>query len=120
MTILGGLVLLTAIQHVLFMVIEVFFWDKPLGRKIFRLTPEFARESKKLAINQGVYNGFLAAALFVGFCHSVPEIGREFQLYGLLCVVAAAIAGALTVSWRILLVQGTPAALGLIAFFAGF
>lgn len=119
MTILGGLVLLVAIQHVLFLIIEVFFWDKPLGRKIFRLTPEFAKESKKLAINQGVYNGFLAAALFLGFFHSLPEVSSVFQLFGLLCVVTAAIAGALTVSWRILLVQGLPATLGLAAFFAG-
>lgn len=119
MSVLTALVLLTAIQHLAFLVLEVFFWDHRVGRKVFRMTPEFSRESKKLAVNQGIYNGFLAAALLVGFFHGVPEIAREFQLYGLLCVVAAAIAGALTVSWRILLVQGTPAALGLVAFFAG-
>ena len=57
------LVLLVAVEHIAFMVLEMFFWTKPLGRRVFGLTPEFATASAALAMNQGLYNGFLAAGL---------------------------------------------------------
>ncbi len=47
---------LVALLHVYFLVLEMFFWDKPLGLRTFRLTPEFAQTSKALAANQGLYN----------------------------------------------------------------
>jgi putative membrane protein len=39
------------------------FWDKEQGMRVFRTTPDFAKASKVLAANQGLYNGFLAAGL---------------------------------------------------------
>ena len=60
---LAGLV---ALEHVGIMVLEMFFWDHPVGRKIFNMTPEVSAVSRVLAANQGLYNGFLAAGLFWG------------------------------------------------------
>ena len=57
---------LVALLHLYFLALEMFLWDKPTGRRVFNLTPEFAAESKSLAANQGLYNGFLAAGLLWG------------------------------------------------------
>jgi putative membrane protein len=58
--------LLVAVLHLCFLVLEMFLWTKPMGRRVFRTTPEFAQASASLAANQGLYNGFLAAGLFWG------------------------------------------------------
>lgn len=100
-------VLLVALLHCWFLVLEMFLWDKPLGRKTFRTTPEFAAASKALAANQGLYNGFLAAGLLWGLAQG--DAGRDVQLFFLGCVMAAGIYGAYSVNRRILLVQAAPA-----------
>jgi len=51
---------LVALSHVGFLVLEMFFWDHPIGRRIFGMTPEVSASSAVLAANQGLYNGFLA------------------------------------------------------------
>lgn len=60
------LVAIVALHHLSFLVLEMFLWTRPAGRRAFRTTPEFARESAALAANQGLYNGFLAAGLLWG------------------------------------------------------
>src|SRR6185436_4805006 len=57
---------IVALLHLYFLVLEMFLWDKPLGMRIFGLTPELAKATKGLAANQGLYNGFLAAGLVWG------------------------------------------------------
>ncbi|MDR3429328.1 MULTISPECIES: DUF1304 domain-containing protein [Silvimonas] len=108
------LVALVAALHVYFLVLEMFFWDKPLGRKVFRLTPEFATASKVLAANQGLYNGFLAAGLLWGLL--LGPTGFAVKIFFLSCVIVAGVFGALTVGKKILFVQALPAvvALGLV------
>ena len=69
-------VILVAIEHVYILVLEVFLWEKARTLKIFGMSPEEAKISKKLAINQGIYNGFLAAGLFWGAFHSNIIFGR--------------------------------------------
>jgi putative membrane protein len=101
---------IVALQHLGFLVLEMFLWDKPLGMKIFRLTPERAASSKALAANQGLYNGFLAAGLLWALILG-PE-GRAIAIFFLNCVVVAGVFGAATVSKRILYVQALPAAIG--------
>ena len=54
---------LVALAHVGILVLEMFFWDHPVGRRIFVMTPEVSAASKVIAMNQGLYNGFLAAGL---------------------------------------------------------
>ena len=100
-----------ALLHVGFMVLEMFFWTKPLGRKVFALTEQRARDSAQLAANQGLYNGFLAAGLVWGLL-----IGdRGICLFFLGCVVVAGLFGAATVKRSILYVQAMPAILAAIA-----
>ena len=102
---------LVALLHVYFLVLEMYFWDKPLGRRTFGLTPEFAAASKSLAANQGLYNGFLAAGLVWGLL--LGEAGYSIKLFFLGCVVVAGIFGAVTVNRKILWVQAFPGAVAM-------
>lgn len=105
-------VALVALLHVYILVLEMFLWDKPVGRKAFALTPEFAQATKTLAANQGLYNGFLAAGLFWGL--SLGAAGMGVKVFFLACVLVAGLYGAATASRKILFIQGLPAALGLL------
>lgn len=108
-----------ALQHFGFFVLETFLWQKPLGRRVFRLTPEAALITAPLAKNQGVYNSFLAAGLVWGLMIALGggwgsiERGRVLLLFFLGCVVIAGLVGGMTVNRRIFWIQGLPA---LIAF----
>jgi putative membrane protein len=100
-----------ALLHFYFLVLEMLLWDKPFGRRVFRLTPEFAQASKSLAANQGLYNGFLGAGLIWGL--SLGAAGASIKAFFLVCVVIAGAFGAATVNRRILWVQAAPAAAAL-------
>ena len=104
-------VLLVALLHVYILVLEMFLWTKPKGLKAFGLAPEFAAQTKALAANQGLYNGFLAAGLFWGLYLGSP--GHSVKVFFLLCVLIAGAYGAATVNKRILFIQAVPAAIGL-------
>jgi putative membrane protein len=104
-------VALVALLHLYFLVLEMFLWDKPLGMRIFRLTPEFAKATKALAANQGLYNGFLAAGLAWGLI--LGAAGDPIKIFFLCCVIVAGAVGAATVNMRILWVQALPAAIAL-------
>jgi putative membrane protein len=82
---------------------------------VFGLTAEFAQASKRLAANQGLYNGFLAAGLAWGLW--LGDEGLAIKLFFLGCVIVAGVFGALTVSRKILFVQAMPAAVALVALF---
>lgn len=107
------LVGIVAALHVCFLVLEMFLWDTPYGRKTFGLTPEFSAASKALAANQGLYNGFLAAGLIWGLCLGVD--GWHVEIFFLSCVIVAGLYGGWTVNRKILFVQALPAVLALIA-----
>lgn len=102
------LVGLVAILHVYFLILEIFLWDKPFGRKTFGLTQEFASATRSLAMNQGLYNGFLAAGLAWGLI--LGSEGKPVKLFFLACVIIAGIFGAITANRKILWVQGLPGA----------
>ena len=104
-------VLFVAAQHVAFLVLEMFYWNKPLGRRIFGLTPEIAAASAPLAANQGLYNGFLAAGLVWGIYLGVA--GLAVKVFFLICVIVAGVFGAATAKKSILFVQALPAAIAL-------
>lgn len=108
-----GLVALVALLHGWFLVLEMFLWQKPLGMKVFRNTPERAAVTAVLAANQGLYNGFLAAGLVWSLV--AGDIGRAIATFFLGCVVVAGAYGAASVSPRIFLVQGVPALAALAA-----
>jgi putative membrane protein len=111
--IVNVLVGLVAALHIYFLVLEMFLWNTPYGRKVFGNSREFATASKVLAANQGLYNGFLAAGLIWGL--SMGAAGRPVQLFFLGCVIVAGLYGAMSVGIRILYVQAVPAALAMAA-----
>ena len=108
---------LVALLHAYFLVLEMFLWTKPAGRKAFGTTAEFAEASKTLAANQGLYNGFLVAGLVWGL--SQGAAGFPVKLFFLACVIVAGVYGAATVSRKILFVQAMPAVLAVVALYAG-
>lgn len=108
------LVALVAALHAYFLVLEMFLWTAPRTRAAFGTTAEFAEQSKTLAANQGLYNGFLAAGLVWGLIADDPA-GFAFRVFFLACVIVAGIYGAATASRRILLIQALPGALALAA-----
>ena len=104
-------VLLVALIHVYILVLEMFLWDTPRGRKAFGMTPERSSSTRVLAANQGLYNGFLAAGLVWGFLQG--SAGFPVKVFFLACVLLAGLYGAATASRKIMFVQALPAALGL-------
>jgi putative membrane protein len=107
-----------ALEHLGFLVLEMFLFKGPAGRRLFRTTPEFAAQAAPLAANQGLYNGFLAAGLIWSLL--APEaLAGPLRVFFLACVLVAAVFGAATVSRRILLIQGFPAAVALVAALSG-
>jgi putative membrane protein len=105
------LVGLVAVSHLGFLVLEMFLWNHPVGRRIFATTPEVAASSAALAANQGLYNGFLAA----GLLWALWAGRRDLKIFFLGCVIVAGVFGAVTAKTSILFVQALPAALALSA-----
>ena len=112
------LIALVAALHVYFMYLEMIAWDTPAGRKVFGTTPEFSAASKALAMNQGLYNGFLVAGLVWGLWLGTE--GFAIKVFFLGCVIVAGLFGAATVSRKILYVQAVPAILALAALVMGW
>jgi len=99
-----------AALHAYFLVLEMFLWRTPFGRRTFRTTVEAAESTAVLAANQGLYNGFLAAGLLWALVWYGVIGGRSILTFFLACVVVAGVFGAATVSRRILVVQALPGA----------
>lgn len=104
---------LVALEHIYILILEMFLWTEKRTRAIFGISAELAEQSKTLAANQGLYNGFLAAGLIYGIFAPDAAVSLAFKLFFLGCVVVAGIYGGLTAKPRIFLVQGVPA---LVAF----
>jgi putative membrane protein len=109
---------LVALIHVYIVVLEMFLWEKPAGRRAFGSTAEFAAATKVLAANQGLYNAFLVAGLVWGL--AIGDAGFGVKTFFLVCVIVAGVFGAATASMRILYVQAVPAALALAALLLGW
>ena len=105
-------VTVVAILHLVFLILEMFLWTKPLGRRIFGLQREFAEQTAALAANQGLYNGFLATGLLWGLFSRQPS--NEITVFFLVCVIVAGVYGGFTVKRTILFIQALPAAIALV------
>ncbi len=110
-------VALIALLHIYILVLEMFLWTTPRGRKAFGLTADLANKTKALAANQGLYNGFLAAGLVWGIVHPAREFGKQIELFFLGCVVVAGVFGAVTAKPRIFCIQSLPAAAAIVAVY---
>lgn len=112
MTLKLFLITFVAFEHLYFLMLEMFFWTKPKGIKTFGLkSKDFAEQTKVLAANQGLYNGFLAA----GLIYSIITKDHNASIFFLICVVIAGIFGAYsTKKIRLFYVQAVPAILALI------
>jgi len=114
MTLITSIVIgFVALLHVGFLVLEMFLWDHPYGRKTFRMTPEYSKASASLAANQGLYNGFLAAGLIWGL------VTGDFatKAFFLICVLIAGVYGGFTAKRSILYMQALPGLLGLVLLY---
>ncbi len=108
-----ALVVIIAIFHFAILVLEMFYWDHPVGRKIFAMSPEVSAASKVLAANQGLYNGFLAA----GLLFALWQANNSMLWFFLGCVLVAGIYGGFTAKRSILITQAFPALLALILLY---
>jgi putative membrane protein len=115
----AALVAVVALIHLAILVMEMFLWETPRVRAIFRISPDFAANTRVMAANQGLYNGFLAAGLILALIRGIPGDGAQLAHFILACVVVAGLYGAATAARRILYVQAAPALLALIAILAG-
>jgi putative membrane protein len=110
MAILAKIVIaVVALAHIGFLVLEMFFWDHPVGRQIFQMTPEVSKSSAVLAANQGLYNGFLAA----GLIWALWSDRTDLKVFFLGCVIVAGVFGGLTAKTTILFTQALPALIAL-------
>jgi len=103
-------VFIVAALHFGFLTLEMFYWDREIGRKIFSMTAEQSALTKTLAANQGLYNGFLAAGLLWGLFAGK----RDVTIFFLLCVIIAGVFGAVTAKPTILFTQAAPALVALV------
>ena len=108
----NSLIGLVALLHIYFLILEMFLWDKPFGLKTFGNTQEKADVTKVLAMNQGLYNGFLAAGLIWGLI--LGTAGTNIIIFFLSCVIVAGLFGAATASRKILFIQAAPAIVALV------
>ena len=106
----GLLTFLVAAIHLAIMALEMFYWNHPIGHKIFAMSPDVAASTEVLAMNQGLYNGFLAAGLLWGLLLSKHGV----KIFFLSCILIAGIFGGLTAKFSIIYVQAVPAFLALI------
>lgn len=114
MKIVADLVIaIVAILHLGFLVLEMFLWNHPVGRKTFKMTQEVAESSATLAANQGLYNGFLAAGLVWGLLSGAFSV----KLFFLVCILIAGIFGGFTAKRSILYIQALPALLALMLLY---
>ena len=107
-------VIIVMLLHLGFMVLEMFLWNKPIGRKIFHLSKQHAEQTASLAANQGLYNGFLAAGLLWGLLSSDA---LDTLIFFLSCIIIAGTYGAVTVKSSILWIQALPAAIAMTLIF---
>ena len=108
-TIISILVLVIALEHLGFLYLEMFLWTKTSGQKIFGNSEDQAKNTKALAANQGLYNGFLSAGLIWGVFHPDINLGNQIVVFFLLCIIIAGIYGSITAKRSILYIQALPA-----------
>lgn len=103
---------LVTLEHFYILYLEMFAIEGKNAKRIFGLTDDFIAQKKVKVMfaNQGLYNGFLATGIIFGYAINQMPVVYFF----LVCVIIAAIFGAITVNKGILVKQGLPAVLALV------
>ncbi|WP_144500019.1 DUF1304 domain-containing protein [Bacillus pumilus] len=111
------LVGIVALEHLVIMLLEMFFMESKIAKRSFKLPEHLQKDPnvKVMFANQGLYNGFLAAGLIWGLILGSNTVGYMIQLFFILCVIIAAVFGGVTSNKSIIVKQGVPALLALIA-----
>ncbi|MGZ3694176.1 MAG: DUF1304 domain-containing protein [Bdellovibrionota bacterium] len=112
------LIALVALLHAYFLLLEMFLWTKPAGRRAFGLSAAEAASTAKLAANQGLYNGFLVGGLVWALIENGSAMHKPLATYFLSCVVLAGVYGAWTVNKKVFFVQALPALIALGCLFS--
>lgn len=115
----ASLVAIVALIHLAILALEMFLWETAFVRALFRVSADFAANTRVLAANLGLYNGFLAASLILALIRGVPGPGEQLAYFILACIVVAGLYGAATAARRILYLQAVPALLALVAVLVG-
>ncbi|MDG1571638.1 DUF1304 domain-containing protein [Robiginitalea sp. M366] len=102
-----------ALQHLGFLWLEMFAWTSRGPRVFGHLPKPLFHQTKAMAANQGLYNGFLAAGLLWGLWVCDPLWHRQITLFFLGCIAVAGIYGGWSVHRKIFLIQGLPALLAI-------
>ena len=112
------LIALVALLHLYFLWMEMFAWETA-GKRAFGngFSDQFFKDTKTLAGNQGLYNGFLAAGLVWSLLISDPLWSKNVAVFFLGCVLVAGVYGGFTAGKKILYIQALPAALALAVLF---
>jgi putative membrane protein len=104
-------VALVAIEHLWFLVLEMFLFRTPTGLNTFHISQQTADACAVMAQNQGLYNGFLAAGLIT----ALAARSRILRRFTLSCVIVAGIFGAVSLGGKtVFIVQSLPAILALV------
>nr|MDF9460287.1 DUF1304 domain-containing protein [Bacillus pumilus] len=112
------LVGIVALEHIVIMLLEMFFMESKMAKRSFKVSPEHLQKDPNVKVmfaNQGLYNGFLAAGLIWGLILGSNTVGYMIQLFFILCVIIVAVFGGVTSNKSIIIKQGVPAPLALIA-----
>lgn len=111
------LVGIVALEHIVIMLLEMFFMESKMAKRSFKLPEHLQKDPnvKVMFANQGLYNGFLVAGLIWGLILGSNNVGYMIQLFFILCVLIAAVFGGVTSNKSIIIKQGVPALLALIA-----
>ncbi len=110
-TLSTALIFIIIFLHMYFLILEMFLWESPFGRKTFSMSTEFAKRTKSLAANQGLYNGFLAIGLLWSILPG--ENSHSLKIFFLSCILIAGLFGGFTVNKKIFWIQALPAAIAL-------
>ncbi len=108
------IVALVALEHLWFLILEMFLWEHSIGLRTFAMTPEYATITASIAKNQGLYNGFLVAGLFWSFLMKDIAQQKSVRYFFFSCIVIAGIFGGFTIASKIFFVQAVPAIIGII------
>lgn len=111
--IINLLVVLIALFHIYFFILESYLYAAGKGKQVFHLSDEQIKHTQILAFNQGYYNLCLGLQLLLAlYLNNI-----QMLIISLFFVIVVGIIGALSFSKKIFWIQAFPAILTLIFYY---